>query len=103
MSRHARIELHPVKLTCYSLTTGGPCTRHRPGGCPRDRKQSARPHYLRLVAANGQVLAHSEAYASRSSARRGAKALRFFMYDVLALDDPDLPLWVEFDADGNQR
>ena len=102
MSRHARIELHPVKLTCYSLTTGGPCTRHRPGGCP-DRKPSARPHYLRLVAANGQVLAHSETYASRSNARRAAKALRFFMYDVLALDDPDLPLWVEFDADGNQR
>ena len=103
MSRNARIELHPVKLTCYSLTTGGPCNRHRPGGCPRDRKPSARPHYLRLVAANGQVLAHSETYASRSNARRAAKALRFFMYDVLALDDPDLPLWVEFDADGNQR
>ena len=66
-------------------------------------KPSARPHYLRLVAANGQVLAHSETYASRSNARRAAKTLRFFMYDVLALDDPDLPLWVEFDADGNQR
>ena len=103
MSRNARIELHPVKLTCYSLTTGGPCNRHRPGGCPRDRKPSARPHYLRLVAANGQILAHSETYSTRANARRGAKELRFFMYDVLALDDPDLPLWVEFDADGNQR
>ena len=103
MSRNARIELHPVKLTCYRLTTGGPCNRHRPGGCPRDRKPSARPHYLRLVAANGQILAHSETYSTRANARRAAKALRFFMYDVLALDDPDLPLWVEFDADGNQR
>ena len=104
MSRNARIELHPVKLTCYSLTTGGPCTRHRPGGCPRDRKPSARPHYLRLVAANGQVLAHSETYSTRANARRAARAWRFAMYDVIAIHgDPDRPLFVEFDADGNQR
>ena len=89
MTRHARIELRPAEVYWFTDAI-------RP-------KPSARPHYLRLVAANGQVLAHSETYSTRANARRGAKALRFFMYDVLALDDPDLPLWVEFDADGNQR
>ena len=90
MSRHARIELRVAEMNYFSDPAITP-------------KPSARPHYLRLVAANGQVLAHSETYSTRANARRGAKALRFFMYDVLALDDPDLPLWVEFDADGNQR
>ena len=90
MTRRARIELRVAEMSYF----------FDPAITP---KPSARPHYLRLVAANGQVLAHSETYASRSNARRAAKALRFFMYDVLALDDPDLPLWVEFDADGNQR
>ena len=90
MSRHARIELRVAEMNYFSDPAITP-------------KPSARPHYLRLVAANGQILAHSETYSTRANARRGAKALRFFMYDVLALDDPDLPLWVEFDADGNQR
>lgn len=104
MSRHARIELHPVKLTCYSLTTGGPCTRHRPGGCPRDRKPSARPHYLRLVAANGQVLAHSETYSTRANARRAVKAWTQAFAEVWDWTPYGMdPAVVEFDADGNQR
>ena len=101
MSRNARIELHPVKLTCYSLTTGGPCTRHRPGGCPRDRKPSARPHYLRLVAANGQVLAHSETYSTRANAKRAAWAWRDAFREVVNISHP--PFHLEYDADGNQR
>ena len=92
MSRHARIELRPADLGWFDR-----------GGELAALKPSARPHYLRLVAANGQVLATSETYSTCANARRAAKGLRFFMYDVLALDDPDLPLWVEFDADGNQR
>ena len=87
MTRHARIEL-------------------RPADDPRttNLKPSARPHYLRLVAANGQVLAHSETYSTRANARRAARAWRFAMYDVIAIHgDPDRPLFVEFDADGNQR
>lgn len=35
-------------------------------------RRSQRPHYLTLVAANGETLATSEVYANRSSARRGA-------------------------------
>ena len=47
---------------------------------------SSRQHYLRHVAANGETLWHSEAYATRSNARRAAR--RF-----------GLPVW-EFDAAG---
>jgi hypothetical protein len=47
---------------------------------------SQRPHYLREVAANGRIVWHSEAYATRANARRAAR--RF-----------DLPVW-EFDAAG---
>ena len=102
MSRHARIELRESTPNCWG-TIGGHCTRHG-SSCPRDRRPSARPHYLRLVAANGQVLAHSETYSTRANARRAARAWRFAMYDVIAIHgDPDRPLFVEFDADGNQR
>lgn len=50
----ARIELVPIDL---------PATPTSP---------SAWPHFLRLVAANGRILAHSENYATRASARRAA-------------------------------
>ena len=93
MSRHAHIELRPADLGWFDR-----------GGELAALKQSARPHYLRLVAANGQVLAHSETYSTRANARRAARAWRFAMYDVIAIHgDPDRPLFVEFDADGNQR
>ena len=93
MSRHARIELRVADLGWFDR-----------GGELAALKPSARPHYLRLVAANGQVLANSETYSTRANARRAARAWRFAMYDVIAIHgDPDRPLFVEFDADGNQR
>ena len=93
MSRHARIELRPADLGWFDR-----------GGELAALKPSARPHYLRLVAANGQVLAHSETYSTRANARRAARAWRFAMYDVIAIHgDPDRPLFIEFDADGNPR
>ena len=93
MSRHARIELRPADLGWFDR-----------GGELAALKPSARPHYLRLVAANGQVLATSETYSTRANARRAARAWRFAMYDVIAVHgDPDRPLVIEFDADGNQR
>ena len=63
----ARIEVRPVD--------------YRDAGSPSKRR-----HYLRHVAANGEPLWHSEAYATRSNARRAAR--RFW-----------LPVW-EFDATG---
>ena len=93
-TRTARIEIHPARFE----EPDAPGVEWADDAAP----PSQRPHYLRLVAANGQVLAHSENYSSRSNARRAAKALRFFMYDVLALDDPDAPLWAEFDANGER-
>ena len=90
MSRHARIELREADAYWFTDAI-------KP-------KPSARPHYLRLVAANGQILAHSETYSTRANARRAARAWRFAMYDVIAIHgDPDRPLFIEFDADGNQR
>lgn len=66
MSRHARIEIVPVDHT-------------------RDEYHDhlARcPHYLRLVAANGAILMHSEAYSTRSNARRAAQAVAAAMCDA---------------------
>lgn len=37
--------------------------------------KSKRPHFLRLVAGNGQILAHTENYANLTNARRAAPAL----------------------------
>lgn len=65
---------------------------------------SAWPHYLRLVAANGQVLAASEVYANRRNARRAVKAWHEAFFQVLGGDDPNcrpVPFF-EFDADGNE-
>ena len=52
----------------------------------KDLAPSKRPHYVREVAANGQTVWHSEAYATRANARRAARRY-------------DLPVW-EFDAAG---
>lgn len=39
------------------------------------RYPSARPHHLRVVAANGETVITSEGYATRSAARRAARTL----------------------------
>ena len=73
----AHLEIHPVKGD--DLTHGA---RLRARIVP----PSGLPHYLREVAANGQTVWHSEAYATRANARRAARRY-------------DLPVW-EFDAAG---
>ena len=93
MSRHARIELRPADLGWYDR-----------GGELAALKPSARPHYLRLVAANGQVLAHSETYSTRANARRAVKAWTQAFAEVWDWTPYGMdPAVVEFDADGNQR
>jgi hypothetical protein len=44
---------------------------------------SFRPHYLRLVAANGRVLATSEVYANLSNAQRAVTVWKRAFRDVL--------------------
>lgn len=46
------------------------------------------PHFLRLVAANGVVLAASEWYASRAAARRSARSWIRAMEDIT--HEPDM-------------
>lgn len=79
--RTARIELRPVE------------------GSTKARQ----PHYLRLVASNGQVLATSETYSTRYNARVAVDAWVEAFFQVGGGDDPDCrPVpHVEFDADGN--
>ena len=89
MSRHARIELRVADLGWFDR-----------GGELAALKPSARPHYLRLVAANGQVLAHSETYSTRANAKRAAWAWRDAFREVVNISHPP---FLEFDADGNQR
>lgn len=90
MSRHARIQLRPADLGWFDR-----------GGELAALKPSARPHYLRLVAANGQVLAHSETYSTRANAKRAAWAWREAFREVVNISRP--PFHLEYDADGNQR
>lgn len=72
------------------------CPAPPPGPKPRTPR---RPHidiaenvlgesYLRIVASNGQLLAHSETYATRSKARRAAHTLLDTMA-ILADAGPD--------------
>lgn len=111
MTRHARIELRPAKPGCPPLSrmsTGPYCTEHaasaeRPLDCPQFAKPSARPHYLRLVSANGQVLAHSETYSTRANARRAVKAWTQAFAEVWDWTPYGMdPAVVELDADGTQ-
>ena len=89
MSRHARIEIRPVIGEDYDAFTYW-------------WSPSKYPHYLRLVAANGQVLATSETYANRRNARRAVRAWRVAFGEVNSWSNnryrPDSV--VEFDADG---
>ena len=80
--RTARIEIHPVDII--------------------DLPPSQRPHYLRLVAANGETLAHSEAYASRSKARRGVSAWLKAFGEVWYSRATDPGVVHEFDASGER-
>ena len=84
MSRHARIELRVADLGWFDR-----------GGELAALKPSARPHYLRLVAANGQVLAHSETYSTRANARRAVESWLDAMSEVVILG-----MHVEYDTDG---
>ena len=59
MTRRARIEIRPV---------------HPNSVLGEGRSPALRPHYLVLIAANGETLATSETYANRQNARRGVKA-----------------------------
>ena len=98
MSRHARIEVRPVddRYRREQEAWGTPAPHVKP---------SARPHYLRLVAANGQVLATSETYANLSNARRAVKAWHEAFFQTLGGDDPNStpPPVVEFGQDGQRR
>ena len=58
MTRQARIEIRPV---------------HPKSLLGEGKTPSGRPHYLALVAANGQILATSEMYANYTNARRAVR------------------------------
>lgn len=80
-TRHARIELRPVQGST----------------------KATQPHYLRLVAANGQVLATSETYANRQNARRAVGAWRAAFGDVWVNEfHPSALTFVEI-LDGSKR
>lgn len=66
MSRHqARVEVCEADITnVVDIWYDG----HVPSAL------SQRPHYLRLVAGNGQILATSEIYSTLSNARRARRA-----------------------------
>jgi hypothetical protein len=67
MSRHqARVEV------CEADITNIIDIWYHHGGVPSALSQ--RPHYLRLVAGNGQILATSEIYSTLSNARRARRA-----------------------------
>lgn len=106
--RTAQIELRPTDMGCSASATGRvACHLHGSLGvpCPSLTPPSKRPHYLRLVAANGEILAHSENYASRRNARRAVSAWREAFFQVGGGDDPDcrpVPV-VEFTANGSVR
>lgn len=74
MSDHAiaRLEIVPSH----------PISRGRGGAVVMARTPSATPHYVRLVAANGTTLAHSETYSTRSNARRAARDWLRIMRDI---------------------
>lgn len=62
MTRHARIEIVPQFTVMVERNDG---TREWVRG-----GKASDPHFLRLRASNGVILAHSEVYASKSNARR---------------------------------
>ena len=97
MSRHARIEVRPVddRYRREQEAWGTPAPHVKP---------SARPHYLRLVAANGQVLAHSENYSTRQNARRAVKAWAEAFESVCRnyYGGASEMAVIEFDADGRE-
>ena len=92
MTRHARIEIVPATYRDSWNKVD------RPQGA--DRPPAKRPHYLRLVAANGETLAHSETFTTRQNARRGVKAWCAAFVQVLAAERDDRV--VEYDIDGKQ-
>ena len=63
MTRRARIEIAPAHFP------DDPCN----AGCP---------HFLRLRASNGRILAHSETYANKRSAQRAVEAWMTAFDDV---------------------
>ena len=99
MSRHARIELRVAHDGARMITdeNGRIIGWEYPS-------PSKRPHYLRLVAANGQVLATSEVYANRSNARRAVKAWAEAFESVCRnyYGGASEMAVVEFDADGRE-
>ena len=96
MSRHARIELRPADMTWLTTTDTSGMTWEDA------RPLSKRPHYLRLVAANGQVLAHSENYSTRQNARRAVGAWTDAFWQVACPVNYSSPVIVEFDPDGRE-
>lgn len=52
------------------------------------RARSTEPHYLRLRASNGRILATSETYASLANAQRAAGAWRTAFADVMTQRHP---------------
>lgn len=85
--RQAQIEVRPVSPGCPPYDTSHECPVHgsREEQCPRVLALSGREHYLRLVAGNGRVLATSETYANRASARRAVHSWVLAFCSVLDL------------------
>lgn len=75
MTRHARIEIVPSPVV-YIDEDGNEWPQLTP---------ATTPHFLRLVASNGAILAHSENYATRSNARRGAAAMLDAIEEIASL------------------
>ena len=98
MSRHARIELRPADMTWLTTTDTSGMTWEDA------RPLSKRPHYLRLVAANGAVLATSEVYSTRQNARRAVDAWVAAFFTVARFHGGigGRTVVVEFDADGRE-
>ena len=88
MSRHARIEIQPV---------------HPMSPLAEGKTPSGRPHYLRLVAANGQILATSETYANRTNARRAVASWATAFCDVTDAYPCSNPRVVEFAYTGDDK
>lgn len=77
MTRRARIEVAPGHVTEERVDADGfhdYVTRYA--------IRATEPHFLRLRASNGRILAHSEVYASRSNAKRAASAWLVAMSDL---------------------
>lgn len=92
--RHAHLEIVEADVADYICTHGHIhgeghwCDDLREHPARWRTPKSKRPHFIRIVAANGQTLAHTENYANLTNARRAVKGLvRAFAQVYFAKDD----------------